>query len=489
MSNAATVSKNTAVLLAGYFISFALRLVYVGALARYIGATGLGQISTATALVSLVILLVNFGLDTLIVRDVAGSPGEAGKYVTNIAFLRFLLSLVFVILLAVVASLSSYPYETQVVIALFGLTYVFDAFSSIARSIFNAFQRMEFSSATDLARDLFNIGFSLLGIWLGWSLVAIVAVSAGASLIKLIISLAAMFRRFVRPQFQIDLTLCGKLLSAAIPFAVLLLISVSSAQMSTVILSLTSTAENVGIFAAAAMPISMLMMLPNMFMESILPAFSDRYRNSAAGLARSYGYCFKVMLIVGFPLGAGTILVSEHVVRLIFGPGFDRAVLIMDIMSIQLMTMVGYVNGAFLNATNRQTLFAVLRAAMAVLSIILSVILIPIYSYVGAALAVTLPALVDFGLYTVLCHRYAGLSLPWSNIGRIGFATLMMSGAGYLALHAGVNIIAVVFPLAPAVYVAALALLKVISGEEKQFLIQLVPLSWLHHFLPVDGRK
>jgi O-antigen/teichoic acid export membrane protein len=487
MSNATTVSKNTAFLLGGYSISFALRLVYVGALARYIGATGFGQIATATALVSLVILLVNFGLDTLIVRDVAGSQGKASKYFTHIAFLRFLLSLVFAILLAIVASLSNYPYETRVIIALFGLTYVIDAFSSIARSIFNAFQRMEFSSATDLARDLINIGFSLLGIWLGWSLVAIVAVSAGASLIKLIISLVVMFRWFVRPRFQIDLPLCGQLFSAAIPFAVLIVISIASTQMITVILSWEVTAEDVGIFAAAAMPVSMLMMLPNIFMESILPAFSDHYQNSAASLARSYSYCFKAMLIVGFPLGAGTILVSEPVIRLIFGPGFDKATIVMDIMAIQLMTMVGYVNGAFLNATNRQRLFAILRAAMTVLSLILCAILIPIFNYVGAALAVTIPALIDFGLYSVLCHRYAGLSLPWSTVGRIGLATIIMGGSGYLALHAGMNVIAVVFPLALALYVAALALLKVISSEEQQFLRKIVPFSWLHRVLQATG--
>ena len=145
MSNAATVSKNTAVLIVGYCISCALRIVYVGALAHYIGTTGLGRISTATALVSILILLVNFGLDTLIVRDVAGSPEKASKYVTNIACLRILLSVVFAILLAVVATVSNYPYETQIIIALYGLASVLDAISGIARSIFNAFQRMEFS--------------------------------------------------------------------------------------------------------------------------------------------------------------------------------------------------------------------------------------------------------------------------------------------------------------------------------------------------------
>jgi len=489
MSNSATISKNTAALLAGYFISYGLRFVYVSVLARYIGATGLGQILTATALVSIAILLVNFGLDTLIVRDVAASPGKASKYVTNIAFLRFLLTLVFTILLAIVASLSNYPYETKAIIALYGLTYVLDAFSSIARSIFNAFQRMVFSSATDLLRDLLNIGFSLLGIWLGWSLIAIVTVSVGASLIKLIISLVAMVRRFVRPRFQIDLHLCGQLLSSAIPFAVIIVIGVASTQVSTVILSWSGTAESVGIYAAAAMPISMLMVLPNIFMESILPAFSERYQNSAISLAQSYSYSFKVMLIVGLPMAAGTILVSEHLIPLIFGQGFAKAALVMDIMAVQLITMVGYVNGAFLNATNRQTLFAILRAAMTVLSIILSVILIRIYSYVGAALAVTIPALVDFGLYSILCHRYAGLPLPLRTIGRTTLAALIMTGAGYLALKAGVNVIAVVFPLAPALYVAALILLKVIGDVEKQFFTGILPHRWLQQVFQVDGNE
>lgn len=148
---------------------------------------------------------------------------------------------------------------------------------------------------------------------------------------------------------------------------------------------------------------------------------------------------------------------------------------VMDILAVQLMTMAGYVNGAFLGATNRQSLFAVLRVIMTVVSIILCIILIPVYGYVGAALAIAIPTLVDFWLYTILCHRYAGLPLPWSIIGRIGLATLIMYEAGYWALHADVNVIAVVFLLAPAIYVAAIGALNVIRGEEWRLLRQFVP--------------
>lgn len=481
MITARTVSKNTLALLAGSAISHGLRLVYVAALARYVGVEGIGKISTATALVSLSILIVNFGLDTLVIRDLAGDKTRAGEYLANVAFVRLLLTLAMAAVLAAVVSQSHYPREVIIIIAVYALTYVLDSFSDVARSIFHAYQRMEYAALMQCVRDAINVGASLLGIALGWSLVAIVWISAFAALIKLALSMIAVQWRFVRPALRLDPALLRQLLWAAVPFAALLSIGVLHGQLNIIILSWIDTAEAVGIYSAATFPIVTLLILPDIFMQSIFPVFSNHYQRSTMALNEAYRASYKAMLIVGFPLGAGTMLVSRHVIRLVYGPGFEQAVPVMNILALQLLTMVGYVNGAFLNATNRQTLFAVLRAAMVTFSALLCIILIPTYGYLGAAVAATIPALVDFWLYSILCHRYARLSLPWGTGLRIGASTVTMALTGYLALSLGMNVFLVALLVAPSLYIACLIGLSVIGAEERRFIGEVIPIKRSGH--------
>ena len=86
------VAKNTSVLLAGQIFSRVLQIFYVAALARYIGADGIGKISTATALNGMLILLVAPGITTLLIRDVASNRKLVTTYLGNMLFIRFFIN-------------------------------------------------------------------------------------------------------------------------------------------------------------------------------------------------------------------------------------------------------------------------------------------------------------------------------------------------------------------------------------------------------------
>ena len=398
MTTARNVFKNASSLLVGSAVSQMLRALYASLLSRYAGAEGFGQVSTATAVVVLLMPVVNFGLGTLIVRDVAADRTYAAKYVTNVAFIRLLLALVFVVVLAAIVSQSPYSYETRVIIAIYALSHVFDVFSGVGYSIFHAFQKMQYSAVLDLAHSFLYVAVSVLGIHLGWTLVTIVSVAAFASFMRLVATVIAMQRRFVRPVLKVNLSLCRSLLVSSLPFFLLLSVSTAFEKLSLIILSWMDITEAVGIYSAATMPIAVLLMLPAMFYHSIFPVFCRYYRTSAAALGRSFRVSYKVMLLIGFPMGAGMMLVSRYVIPLVYGPGFENAVPVANILAIQLFVMVGFVNGAFLSATGRQTLFAVLQVASVALNAILCFCLIPHYRYLGAAMALAITESVNLGL-------------------------------------------------------------------------------------------
>ncbi|MBL8132455.1 MAG: flippase [Anaerolineae bacterium] len=484
MNAAKTVSRNFAIMLVSNILTRLMSILYVAVLARYIGADGMGHLSTATAVVSLLILLVNFGFDTHVTREVAADETKAPEYIANVAFLRLILTAVLAAALAVIALGSPYPAETRIIIVIYALVYVLDNFSLLARAIFHAFQRMEYEFVVELARAGVNVGVSLLGIHWGWSLTALVLVSLAASLIKLILSVLLMRRRLIHQSAHVDLAVCRRILLTSLPFFLLMAANVAHGQIHILALSVLDTQSAVGIFSAAMFPITMLFALPLLFSDAVFPLFSREAHHASQHLTRAYVSAYKLMILMGLPLGAGVMLVSRQMIDLLYGSGYELAIPVLCLLAVQLMTMVGYVNGALLNALHRQSLFMRLRLLLLAFSLLLCALLIPAFGVLGAALACAVPALIDFVFYSWLCHRL--LKIPFTRMAvhrRTVLAALLMSAACWISLKAGVNVIVVIILPGAALYALLLGLFNILDAEEWAFIGELGPVRRLRRRL------
>jgi len=452
MSTAKTVIKNTTILLVGRFLSIGLGIVYVAALARYIHAAGMGKIAIATSLVSILNLIINFGLSQLIVRDVAGDKTKAGVYFSNTLVLRGLLSIVFGIIIVGITRIIEYPYDITLIIYIYGFAYVLDTLTDVAFSIFNAFEKMEYPAAIQTGRDIANVVLSLLAIYLHANLIMIVFISAVACLLKLLASLVILRWRFVRPRLQIDPQLCRRLLVAAIPFATLGIISIIDRQIDVVLLSFYHSEEEVGWFSAANTLITYLLLVPGVFMQAIFPVFAKFHTYSRETLQQAYGTSFKYLLLLGFPLCVGTIVTADRIITLVYGPGFENAASALRILSFTLFWIFGYANGTLLNATGGQSFLATVEGLGLILNIIIALVLIPKFSLIGASIAAIVSGVVFFSPITIVCHRRLEMRLPFPLILKCLVSSICMGIAVSLSLRASINLLFSIFVIAPIVY-------------------------------------
>ncbi len=466
MNTARIVVKNTTVLLFGRALSLGLGIVYVAVLARYVQAAGMGKIATATSLVSILILLANFGLSQLVIRDVASDKAKASTYVLNALLLRVLLSVVFGIVIVGITAITKYPYDTTVIIYIYGFVYILDELTDVAFSIFKAFERMEYPAAIQSGRDIANVVLSLGAIYLRASLITIVLASAVASFLKLVVSLAVLRRRFVRPRLQIDRDLCRQLVVAALPFAALVFIPVVNRQIDTVVLSLYHSEEEVGWFSAANTLITYLLLVPNTFLQAIFPVFARFHSSSRDALRQAYRTFFKYLLLLGSALCVGTIVTADQVIALVYGPGFESAVLALRILAFQLFWMFGFANGALLNATGGQTFLAAIMGAGAALNVVLAFLLIPRFSFVGASIAPIASAGVLFFPITLACHRRLGARVPYALAIKSLLSSVLMGVVVALFLRAQINLFLVVLAIAPVVHGVLLVIFRAIGHED-----------------------
>jgi len=473
MKTGLAIIKNTSVMLFGRVVSLLLGIVYVAALSRYIQAEGMGIIAAATSLLSMLSLLINFGLNDLIIRDVAADKSRAGTYLHSLLLVRGGLILVYFVLIAVIINWTNYSRDILIVIFIHSFSFALDALTDTCMSIFNAFEQMEYPTALQTGRDMINIGLSLAAIALKFHLFIIVGVSVFASLLKFLASIVIIRRRLVPRLNPINPQLVRKLIVDALPFAALIIISVVSSQFDTFVLSINRSSTEVGWYASANLLVGNLLLFPTIFLKAIFPVLSKLHSSSQDELRKAYTTFFRLLTIVGYALCLGTMVTAEKVIELFFGPGFEEAALVLRILSLSLFWIVGYANGSLLLATNAQKIATLLSGISMVLTIIITLILIPRYGYLGAALAHIIPGGIFFLPLTWLCHHRLNLPLPYGLAAKSLTASVLMSGIVYVALYNQVHVLIAVLLIAPCVYGVALLGLGIITKPDIQYILGL----------------
>lgn len=459
-----SIIKNTAILSFGQFITKPLFVIYVAALARYVKAEGIGQVTTAQALCAMVFVFVNLGLDTLVIRDVAANRNQAALCMASANWIKLILGLGAIVVLSLVA-FAGYSSETQVIIMMYACLSLLGAIYSTIRAIYQAHERMEYDVALQVGRDVLNIGLSLLAIYLSASLVVIVGVSLFATVVQLIASWPLLRRLKVPLLFWPGKAELIRIFIGALPFSVYVLIAVAGNSVTTVILSATASQREVGLYGAAQGIFSMLVILPSMFSTALFPVFSRLSAESALRLSIAFRKSFELMLIVGFPMAALSILMAEPMVKLLYGTDFISAVPVLQLLALVLAGMTGFACGSYLNASGRQNFYTVSMGSFVILQIVFSLVLVPGFGILGAGVSVVLQALLGFVFYTLTCYHFASLSLPWTLFAKVLLATTIVTLSTDFILQLGVHFVPAGF-FAALLYGLLIVSLRVVSKEE-----------------------
>lgn len=464
MDTLRSVVRNTSILALGQIISKPLQVIYVAILARYVHEEGIGQITIAQAWCALAFVFVNQGLDTLVTRDVAADKSRSGSYLAAVSVIKLVLGLVTVGFLFAVAGLASFSTQTRMVILLYSLVSLSGAIYGTTRAVYQAHERMVYDVGLQLGRDLLNIVLSLVAICLSASLVVIVAVSLLATLIQLILAWPLLHRlnisAVIRPKV-VDLL---RIFSMALPFSAFVLVAIAGSQVTTVILSVTASQREMGLYGAAQTVLSALVIFPSMFSTAVFPVFS-RLSSESGRLSNAFQRSFELMIIVGFPMAALVFLMAGPVLKLLYGSHFTGAVPVLQLLALVLAGMSGFACGTYLNASGRQKLYAMSYGVFQIIQIALSLILIPRFGIIGAVVSVLIFSFMTLVYYTVICYRFTNLPFPWVFSIKVLSATVLVAfGAGF-ALQQGlhfflVGLISVLF------YGGLILLFQVISIKE-----------------------
>src|ERR1700737_2855184 len=382
---------------------------------RHLGADNYGRFATMIVYVTLVGVVADLGLQTVFIRDAARDGSAFNRSLANLLSARLMLSLVALLILGVALRLLSpalFPYT----VAAFALLLT-TSYSSLLRAAFYIRGRLGYEAIAIVAEAIVLLALTIVAINQRATWDAFLWVYTISYLFTCLFAFAVLrWRWHERVAVRLEPAFVRNLLRAGLPLALGFTITTVYAQLDIVLLPLFKNFQMVGWYSAANKYITAVAWVPQSAMGAVYPALALLGASDRGRLAFAYEKSFKMLAILGLPLAVGLGVMADSIVH--FTRGFEQSIPALCFLAPSVVLL--FVNNSFiytLTAINRQVDFTRLALFTLAVNVVLNLVLIPPYGYLGAAAASTLTevAFVAGGWWLLRRHR-----LPLLIIGSSG---------------------------------------------------------------------
>ncbi len=376
-------------------------------LARYLGATDFGTYAFVMTYVSYFGILADGGLGRFLIRDVARDRATAPEYLSQITALRLLLALAAYALMLLLALGTRSAPERLVAIAVAGGSLFTGAVAGALASVFTAREEMHISALFTLLSSVATALFVLAALAAGAGLLGTVAAVTLANLPPLGFLLAMWCRREPAPRPRASLPFWWRALRGSYAYALLGVIGVVYFRIDSLMLTWMRGPEANGIYQAAYRLLDAITDAPGVIVAAMFPALARLHRQSRTELRRAYVTVLVVLTLLGIPVMLALLLFADPIVLLLYGAEYARSAAVLRLLAVAVfLIFVDTANTMLLYSGDELGTVLVLSLGTTAANVLLNLILIPRYSYNGAAVATIASTVLSLLIFTPTVLRY-----------------------------------------------------------------------------------
>ena len=384
-----TIAKNTAYMTVASIGQKILSFVYFTLIARQIGAEGTGKYFFALSFTTLFVVLVDLGLNNVLIREASRLKEKIQQYFSNVIFVKIFLSILTYIAAVVTINLMGYPIETKHLVYLSAITMLFDSLHLSIYGILRALGNLKYEAIGVTASQLITLILGTTFLYLGFPLIWLIAAFTLPSFLNVCYASIILYKNYkikLVPKYDKEiLKFIGKLI---LPFALAAIFARVYSYIDSILLSKLIGDIAVGWYSIPYKITYSFQFIPLALVAVLYPRFSEYFMFNKARLAYIFERGLKYLLIIVFPITVGIGVLSKDIILSIYTTEYEASILPLQILLAGLVfSFISFPIGAFLNACNRQITQTIIVFVVMVVNIILNVILIPIYGVVGAAVA------------------------------------------------------------------------------------------------------
>ncbi len=464
LNQSTRITKNSFSLLLANATDLTFGLVSIAIFARYLGVEVYGQYAFIMSIVLVFLTLPHFGMRRVIMREVTKDKEKADQYLGSVIIIRCILSAMAFGAVAITIKLLGfsgiYIMATYIIMA----SEIVSSFSMAFITIFFAFERMVYNTFLTTVNRTLGIVLILIVVSLDLGFIPLMLSLFIPNILTLCLSYTLVIKKITKPRFCYHPAQWKYLLKESYPLFIELVFRQNFLRVDIFVLKAIRSVAEISVFYAPYSLILRLQMIPAAFTTALLPPLSRLADGSKMSFAITYVKAFKILLTISLPIAIAVSILADNIIVIIFGRTFLKAAIALKILiwMVNLMFFESLFNAVFVSI-KKQWLSAISHAVMFSANLVLDIILVPFYGFVGACIGTLFAYISRFFLSYYFLLRN-NISLPIVSI----LPKPLLSGAimgMMMYLFIDWNIIATL-SIGLAAYIGAIILTGTFSREE-----------------------
>jgi O-antigen/teichoic acid export membrane protein len=393
MDTIKSITRNTTWLFISYAVSSFFNLFYNMYIAIYLDPDGYGLLNFSLALVGIFNVLADLGISSLATRDVARNNDLAYKFFDSSVKIKTALSTLAFGAIAVVAILEGYTGPGLIVIFLIAIGNLVNSFSVLYNAIFQAFEKMEYQSIGGILSSFLMLAGALYAMYAHLSIVSFAVLYLAVNVFMLIFYTLICQWKFFTPKLTlgIDRAFVSEIIKEGWPMGALAVSIAIFSRIDTVILGFMNGTAAVGIYSAAYKLSELSTIIPIIFTSAAYPIIAKYYQSSQSSFKYTFEKSTKFLFYIAIPMAFLVTLLADLIVALYYkGSYADSA----NALKILIWAAVGMyltiILGNTMISANLQKLQMNLVILTAIVNVVLNLIVISFYGYLGASVAMVI---------------------------------------------------------------------------------------------------
>lgn len=459
--------KNISLLMVSQVASYILLFIYNVLIARYLGVSDYGIFSFALAFVTIIAIFTDLGLNTILTREIAIHKQKTEKY-TNMVF-SIKLILVFAVLLFSVVFLWAMNYQNELFNVVFLITFsvIFVAFTNFFYAIFQAHEEMGYQAIGTFLNSVFLVAGILIVEYLNLNLLWVAFIYTLVSMMVLFYVFIFYMKGFHLPRLEFDIDFYEILMKDSLQVFLISLFVTIYIWIDSLILFYFQGNQATGLYSVAYRLMLALFFIPNAINYAVFPVMARLRISSPSKLKLLVEKYFLFMLMVTIPVCIGTTILADKIILLLYGNEYLGAILALQILIWSVL--FGFTSSPYAElfiSTKKQGIVSKITGICMIFNIIINLILIPQYSYIGASIATLLTNIVlgSFLIYMGIKSRYTTLDKSMLvKMTKILTSSLLVGV--FIWMFKDLNLLILV-PISILIYFILLYLLGIANKEE-----------------------
>ncbi len=490
---ATSIVRNTTVMMGSQVVTWVSSFVLMLFLPRYLGSEDYGRLYLAMSVAMIAQVFVDFGGAYFIAKEIARHKDHAPALIADSIGFRMILSVVFLLLLAIFSWIAGYPWKVQALILILAGAKLWEGPLAVFSSAFQGFEEMIHKSVVSIVERVFLMAFGVGALLLGGTSMTIAFIMAASTLLGCVIAYRRL-RPFVPRLPRVNWKNVVGLMRAGLPYLMMAIFAVIYYRINAVMLSLLVPEQVVGWFGAAFRFFDILMFFPSILSIAVFPVLS-RHVDMKDAVVQTTMKSLEIILMVAIPLAIGTYAFSGEIIATLFGAeDYAGSVAVLAALAPGLILVyIDFVLVTALIAMDRQRQWSWVALAAIPFSIALNALLIPYFQQVsgnggiGSAIATNIT---EFGILLTALWLLPRGFFPKERF-RQPLRT-MVAGISLILCIWGLASIQAPWPLqavvGTGVYLGAIILTGALGREDRAFMLSAISSSGLSRLF-VSGRS